>query len=197
MARSLESITELLDGTIPSTIYQLTSLTVLRLGNNYMLGSISADLGNLKRLKTLVVADTDIGGKIPSTVYQLTSLTFLDLSHCKLSGTIGEAIGNLSALEHLNLRHTKLTGSIPKRLGTDLHNLTSLILSNSRLSGLVPPMPFAQYAYCCIQDAAKKQITDDDGGGGGDDVVLDDDDALTNLNWPRRERERERGRLYI
>jgi hypothetical protein len=171
-----------LSGTIPSSLYQLTSLTELKLGSNHFTGTIPAMLGDMTHLKSLVLADCDWEGTIPSNLMKLSLLTKLDLSYLsRLTGTIPEAIGNLVALEYLDLRGTRLSGTIPDGLAT-LRNLTSLVLSNAQFSGLLPPLPFTQFSRCCIQDSSAGGYRDDDDAGG----LYDDDYTLKHYtfnNW--------------
>jgi hypothetical protein len=84
----------LLNGTIPSKLGDLTKLASLDLGFNGLTGAILPELGCL------------------------TSLTFLHLSYNSLTGTILKEVGNLTLLTSLTFRDNKLSGRIPQELGS-------------------------------------------------------------------------------
>ena len=75
-----------LNGTIPSDIGDLTSLTILRLHANSLSGSIPTEIGNLTSLTTLWLHDNSLSGSIPTEIGNLTSLTDLRLHQNSLSG---------------------------------------------------------------------------------------------------------------
>jgi hypothetical protein len=109
-----------LNGTIPSSISELTGLTYLGLDENAIKGTISSSIG------------------------ELTSLTELHLDRNQLTGSIPSAVAKLTGLTMLMLHYNKLTGGIPSELA-DLKALTRLYLAQNKLTGRVPPLPFEQY----------------------------------------------------
>ena len=81
-----------LKGDIPTTIYELESLTFLRLSHCSISGQIHNDIENLH------------------------NLVVLDLENNKLSGQIPESIGNLKELEYINISNNYLEGDVPNSL---------------------------------------------------------------------------------
>ena len=101
---------------------------ILALGGNHLNGSIPASIGNLTSLGYLPLGGNQLGGSIPPEIGNLTSLQFLDLSSNQLSGGIPDEIGYLTSLQILYLSNTQLSGEIPTSF-TNLTNLTVLSLS--------------------------------------------------------------------
>jgi Leucine-rich repeat (LRR) protein len=126
-----------LSGTIPSSIGNLTSLTLLFLRSNNLTGSIPSSIGNLTNLTGLDLADNQLTGSIPSSIGNLTNLTGLDLADNQLTGSIPSSIGNLTYLDYLYLYNNQLTGSIPSEIG-NLTGLDYLYLAVNQLTGSIP-----------------------------------------------------------
>ena len=152
---------EVLGGSIPGDLGNLTNLTTLNLGANGLTGGIPNKLGNLTNLTTLLLAANELTGSIPEELGDLTNLTILYLGYNGLTGGIPKELANLTNLATLRLEANELTGSIPKELGNltnltvlglgyngltggipkelgDLTNLSELGLSSNNLSGLIP-----------------------------------------------------------
>lgn len=100
-----------IDGTIPSALGYLTSLTSIWLSFNSFRGTIPEFLGNLARLQ------------------------YLDLSSNLLSGTIPAALSTLSSLRVAYLMDNDLHGSIPLEFTQLNSTLIRLSLSRNQLSG--------------------------------------------------------------
>ena len=126
-----------IDGTIPTQLGNLTSLTTLNFDRGELTGSIPAELGNLANLKILTLRSNRLVGSIPAELGNLANLTSLNVLFNYFSGSIPAELGNLASLEALNLRNNRLSGSIPAELG-NLANLTFLGLDQNRLSGRIP-----------------------------------------------------------
>ena len=127
-----------LNGSIPTGLTQLTSLTALILSHNQLTGSIPSELGQLTSLKKLYLNNNKLSGSIPPELRQLTGLTELHLDDNDLSGSIPSELGQLTSLKQLNLGGNDLSGSIPSELD-QLTSLTFFILSFNKLSGSIPP----------------------------------------------------------
>ncbi|KAM3289068.1 hypothetical protein P3S67_017355 [Capsicum chacoense] len=82
-----------LSGELPSSICNLTSLQILDLGTNNLMGAIPQCFG-------------DMSGH----------LEVLDMQHNNLSGTLPTTFGVGWALESFNLHGNKLEGKIPRSL---------------------------------------------------------------------------------
>ena len=121
-------------------------VTELRLQNNDVGGELPPELGQLSRLRRLLVhrdtfsallGSAAVRGEIPAELGQLTNLEELNLTDNALSGEIPAELGRLPNLEILFLGENRLTGMIP----TELRNLSELKELNLRyndLSGEIP-----------------------------------------------------------
>lgn len=127
-----------LPGSIPEWLgLQVAALQVLDLRSCSINGAIPATLGNLSSLVALYLSDNTLTGVIPSNLSQLFGLSVLDLSRNALTGSIPPGIGTLRGLLFLNLSQNNLSSSIPAQLG-DLSSLVDLDLGFNLLSGTVP-----------------------------------------------------------
>ncbi|GKV36496.1 hypothetical protein SLEP1_g44622 [Rubroshorea leprosula] len=139
---SLDLYSNNLSGQIPSSLANLTQLTTLGLSENQFSGPIPASIGNLSQLTSLYVYSNNLSGQIPSSLANLTQLTDFDLSNNQFSGPIPAFLGNLSQLTWLRLSSNNLSGQIPSSLA-NLTQLYFLDLSHNQFSG---PIPF--HARC-------------------------------------------------
>jgi hypothetical protein len=114
-----------LNGTLPSELGDLTSLTHLYLNNNQLTGAIPAQLGNLSSLQYLYLHYNQLNGSIPGENNNLSNLRSLKLNNNQFTGSIPPGLGDINQLRTLNLNNNYLYGPIPTSL-TNLTNLTSL-----------------------------------------------------------------------
>ena len=126
-----------LNGTIPFSISNLTSLKKLYLNDNQLTGNIPSSIGGLTSLQYLVMRNNQLSGSIPPELGQLTNLYTLWLYQNQLTGSIPSELGQLSNLLDLRLSINNLIGEIPTELG-NLNNLTSLYLQLNNLTGTFP-----------------------------------------------------------
>lgn len=116
------SITEInllfnnLNGSIPASLGQLTSLEKLEFSFNNLSGTIPAELGQLVNLEILALNGTGLTGNIPAELGNLFSLKQLHLSSNELSGTVPKSLANLQKIEVFNVFDNNLTGVLPKDL---------------------------------------------------------------------------------
>lgn len=101
-----------LTGTIPSSIGNLTNLTLLELYNNQLTGSIPTSIENLTKLEIFDLNNNLLTGTIPAGIGNLTKLEILDLSTNQLEGTIPESLSLLSDLRYLDFNHNQLSGPL-------------------------------------------------------------------------------------
>ncbi len=121
-------------------------VTELRLRNNDVGGELPPELGQLSKLRRLLVYRDSIGslpffdqvrGKIPTELGQLSNLEELNLTDNALSGEIPAELGRLPNLEILSLGENRLTGMIPAEL-RNLSKLKELNLRYNDLRGEIP-----------------------------------------------------------
>ncbi|MED6198919.1 hypothetical protein PIB30_071213 [Stylosanthes scabra] len=108
--------------------------------NKDLTGSLPAEIGNLKKLRKLVLVGCGFNGKIPDEIGSLYQLVFLSLNSNKFVGKIPSSIGNLSNLDllkahHFHLGKNKLSGEVPSKLFSSGMALWHLILDNNQLTG--------------------------------------------------------------
>lgn len=127
----------LIFGTIPPSVANLSNLTLLNLSSNLLNGTIPVEIGLLPRLEQLILSNNSLSGPIPSTVGQIITLGRLDLSKNGLSGEIPATLGNLTRLVELLLQRNQLSGRMPSSLGK-CKSLNKLDLSYNRLTGRIP-----------------------------------------------------------
>ncbi|MGL5439731.1 MAG: S-layer homology domain-containing protein [Filifactoraceae bacterium] len=126
-----------LKGNIPEGVGNLVNLIELNLKGNYMDGKIPDSICELSSLKVLDLSFSDFEN-IPLNIGDLTELEYLNIAGSGLKDGIPESIIKLKKLKELDLsRNRNLGGSIPIRIG-DLDNLTDLVLSDSGIEGTIP-----------------------------------------------------------
>ncbi|WCJ27229.1 Leucine-rich repeat protein kinase family protein [Euphorbia peplus] len=130
---SLEMASKGLSGTLSASIGNLNHLRTMLLQNNRIMGPIPTDIGKLSELRTLDLSGNQFAGEIPSSLGFLTHLSYLRLSRNKLSGQIPELVANLTGIFFLDLSFNNLSGPTPKILAKD-YSITgnSFLCSSSR-----------------------------------------------------------------
>ena len=126
-----------LTGAIPSELRNLSSLEILALGGNQLTGTIPTWLSTLSSLQELYLWENELTGTIPSELGSLSNLRVLSLSGNQLASEIPPELGRLASLEQLYLSDIQLTGTIPAELGS-LASLEELSISRNELTGTIP-----------------------------------------------------------
>ncbi|KAI5659751.1 hypothetical protein M9H77_28544 [Catharanthus roseus] len=116
---SLEMASMGLSGTLSPSIGNLTRLRLMLLQNNQLSGFIPAEIGKLSELQTLDLSGNQFAGEIPSSLGLLKHLSYLRLSKNKLSGRIPGPVANLTGISFLDLSFNNLSGPTPKILAKD------------------------------------------------------------------------------
>ena len=127
-----------LTGPIPPELGGLTDLIRLHLNANGLTGSIPPELGGLAELQHLFLGDNELSGSLPVDLGNLVELSVLSLHRNRLTGRIPPELGNLTELERIILFHNELTGPIPPEIGS-LTNLRILSAGSNQLTGSIPP----------------------------------------------------------
>ena len=104
-----------LNGTFPKSLFNLKSLEHLRIvGSEDMRPSpIPSSIGNLTNLTLLDLGHMNLTGNIPPEIGKLTGLTELKLYNNQLTGGIPASFGSLINLDKIDLSVNKLSGPIP------------------------------------------------------------------------------------
>ena len=126
-----------LNGSIPAELGNLRALSFLDLSRNNLSGNIPAELGDLRALSSLYLGDNNLNGNIPAELGDLRALRSLQLQSNNLSGNIPAELGKMSALSFLDLSRNNISGGIPAELG-DLSALQIFVLERNNLSGNIP-----------------------------------------------------------
>lgn len=134
----------LLEGAIPATLSNISTLQMLAIDNNTLTGSIPPSFGKLRNLLYLALRYNSLGSHSSGDVEFLggltncTQLEVLTVAGNRLGGHLPASIANLSIkLRGLNLGKNFISGSIPHDIGR-LVNLQTLGLQENQLKGLLP-----------------------------------------------------------
>lgn len=127
-----------LSGTIPPSILAISNLSILHLDDNHFEGSLpKGTTSDCRRLIQYTTRNNALIGSIPSTLTSWTSLVTIDFSGNKLSGSLPSSIGALSNLEYLNISINRIAGSIPYQFQS-LRKLQTMDASENKLAGTLP-----------------------------------------------------------
>ncbi|CAM8982963.1 unnamed protein product [Rhodiola kirilowii] len=131
-------------GTIPSTLSNMSGLTVCQMGSNKFWGRVPDDLGKLKNLRNLQMYNNSLGSEMPNDMSFIDSLTNctklekLDLGKNMFSGPISDSIGNFTfKLQQFSIANNHITGTIPERIG-ELSGLSWVNFRGNILTGTIP-----------------------------------------------------------
>ncbi|MBE6280538.1 MAG: hypothetical protein E7095_00520 [Bacteroides sp.] len=108
---------------IPTCLYDCKNLQVLHLEGECIGGTISSQIGQLQKLRSLSITP-NISGPLPDEIGNLLNLEDLSIRGLKELGEIPHSIGNLKKLRNLSLGH--MSGDIPKEIG-QLSQLETLL----------------------------------------------------------------------
>lgn len=130
----LQLFGNLMTGSIPDSVRNLTNLRLLSLGeytggNNFLPAPLPACIGALHSLEALFIANCNLTGPIPSWIGGLSELRQLDLQRNNLTGTLPDSIGQLNNLLYLNVKdNLELGGELPVDVLSTLTKLNRLSL---------------------------------------------------------------------
>ncbi|ONI34025.1 LOW QUALITY PROTEIN: hypothetical protein PRUPE_1G459200 [Prunus persica] len=113
-------------------------VTVLNLGSQNLVGSISPHIGNLSFLRELLLQGNSFRQQIPAEIGRLHRLQVLSLHNNSLSGPIPTNISNCFNLNFIRFGRNSLVGKIPSQLGA-LSRLRMFVLEFINLTGEIPP----------------------------------------------------------
>ncbi|CAI0628140.1 unnamed protein product [Linum tenue] len=94
----------------------MSSLLRLNLGGNFLSGSLSPRVGNLKGLYWMRLSGNQLSGEIPASIVTLVNLQELYLNQNRFQGPIPDSLTNMVTLKSLDLSSNNLSGVISKSL---------------------------------------------------------------------------------
>ncbi len=131
-------------GTIPPSIYNISSLVSLAVASNQLWGEIPGDIGlKLPKLLIFNFCINKFTGKIPWSLHNLTNIQMIRMAHNLLEGTVPPGLGNLPFLEMYNIGFNRIVSSGEDGLSfiTFLKNSTRLnflAIEGNQLEGVIP-----------------------------------------------------------
>ncbi|XP_022851209.1 probable LRR receptor-like serine/threonine-protein kinase At1g56140 isoform X3 [Olea europaea var. sylvestris] len=125
-------------GPIPNELWNLTYLTNINLGQNYLTGPLPATIGILTRMQYLSIGINALSGELPRELGRLTDLRSLSLSTNNFSGPLPYELGNLTRLTQMWASDNELTGRILDFIGS-WSNLIALRFQGNSFQGPIPP----------------------------------------------------------
>lgn len=127
-----------LTGEFPESLYGLTKLEVLFLTNNKLTGQLSDKISQWKDIEQIYIdQNPDLGGSLPKEIGSLKKLKKLSIAQTGISGSIPAELAGCEGLVDFMANDTKLSGEIPD-IWDQLPNLGSLMLYNCDLTGGLP-----------------------------------------------------------
>ncbi|KAL7553811.1 hypothetical protein ACHAWF_017155 [Thalassiosira exigua] len=128
-----------LRGTIPAELGMLTNVREISLESNFredvdggrgFVMSVPLEVGRLKNLEVLDLADNALSGQVPMQLSDLTSLRRLRLSGNFFESQLPPALGSMQLLEELDISNNWLSSTIPPEYG-NMISLTRLSLQSN------------------------------------------------------------------
>ncbi|WVZ87141.1 LOW QUALITY PROTEIN: hypothetical protein U9M48_033828 [Paspalum notatum var. saurae] len=124
-------------GPIPEELQNLTLLTNLNLGQNYLTGPLPSFLGKLTAMQYLNLNINALSGSVPKELGNLTNLISLSFSSNYLNGSLPSELGNLDKLEQLYIDSAGLSGPLPSTF-SKLTKMKTLWASDNDFTGQIP-----------------------------------------------------------
>ncbi|KAK8449640.1 hypothetical protein SEVIR_7G249051v4 [Setaria viridis] len=124
-------------GAIPAELQNLTRLTNLNLGQNYLTGPLPSFLGKLTAMQYMDLGINSLSGSVPKELGNLTNLVWLSFSSNNLNGSLRLELGNLVKLEQLYIDSAGLSGPLPSSLSS-LTRMKTLWASDNDFTGQIP-----------------------------------------------------------
>uniref|UniRef100_A0A0E0BFW8 Receptor kinase-like protein Xa21 n=1 Tax=Oryza glumipatula TaxID=40148 RepID=A0A0E0BFW8_9ORYZ len=127
-----------LSGTIPPSLFNITTLTKLGIGCNQINGKIPREIGKSRVLQLFSASQNKLSGRFQQTILNISSLAIIDLAVNYLHGELPSSLGSsLSNLQWLGLANNLFGGHIPSFLA-NASELSMINLSRNNFTGMVP-----------------------------------------------------------
>ncbi|CUG92348.1 GP46-like surface antigen, putative [Bodo saltans] len=126
-----------LQGALPSSLGNMTSLVTVSLYGNHLTGSLHSSWSLLVNLKILFLHENSLEGTLPASWSTLTKLEQLYLSTNSLSGSLPSEWSAMTQLEQVFVFLNRLTGELPVSWGS-MSKLTILNGNENAFSGSLP-----------------------------------------------------------
>ncbi|KAL9662304.1 hypothetical protein QQ045_027137 [Rhodiola kirilowii] len=124
-------------GPIPDALWNLTYLSNLNIGQNYLTGSLSPSIGNLTRMQYLSLGINALSGQLPKELGLLTDLRSLAFGTNNFSGPLPSELGNLVKMDQIYFDSAGVSGQIPETFRS-LQSLITVWASDNDLNGTIP-----------------------------------------------------------
>ncbi|KAL0886244.1 hypothetical protein Bca101_010227 [Brassica carinata] len=143
------------EGKLSSDIATLSELQILDLSyNTELTGPLPSNIGELKKLKNLILVACSFTGQIPESIGDLEQLIYLLFDGNNLTGEIPDTLSLVKTLTVLRLDRNKLSGNIPTSLN-NLTNLQELYLANNEFTGSLPNLTSLTSLYTLRMEGIK------------------------------------------
>src|SRR6185503_15449752 len=97
-----------LSGTVPTSLYNMSTLTYLGIGANNLEGEIPNNIGfTLPSIKKMIFLENQFHGQIHASLANATNLMVMDLRYNSFHGIV-PSLGSLPNLQELNLGMNQL-----------------------------------------------------------------------------------------
>ncbi|KAK2980983.1 hypothetical protein RJ640_023309 [Escallonia rubra] len=157
----LDVQSNLLQGPLPSSICNLSSLEILDLSNNSLGGVFPQCMGNFSnQLTVLNLQNNGLVGTIPTAFAKGNRLRNLNLRGNRLQGTLPRSMVNCRNLEVLDIGENHINDTFPHWLET-LPELQVLVLRSNRFRGSVSSTSKIQFPFSKLRiiDLADNEFT--------------------------------------
>ncbi|KAL1803308.1 hypothetical protein ACET3Z_031955 [Daucus carota] len=124
-----------LTGSIPSRLFQSSSLSILALSKNNFSGELPENIGDAHNIKVLMLSANNLSGAIPKSIADIPELVLLDLSRNKFSGNTFPVFDPNGSLYYGDFSSNELPGEIPVSFCKDTGILA---LGENKFSGRLP-----------------------------------------------------------
>jgi Leucine-rich repeat (LRR) protein len=136
--RELNLASNTLEGEIPDSLYDITSLERLYLNGNPLTGTLSGQVENLQLLQVLNIGESVLEGFLPDELFSLTNLVELDIGGAGFTGQLSFGFPILApTLRRLLVDNNSFMGTVPGSFGL-LTSLNVFELQGNGFSGSIP-----------------------------------------------------------